>query len=84
MDSEKIKPLTTYFIPIKEDTGYRIVIWPNNLLLEKIQKENGHWNKIDEFSLTRRAVEFIAARTPLWLSRWDEEIKKLSDSKAAN
>lgn len=72
MSDEKIRPLSTYYVPIKENLGYRLVVWPNNLLIEKVSKENEHWKKVQDFSLTRRAVEFLSARSALWLSKWDE------------
>ena len=69
----KVRPLTTYYIPIKENLGFRFVVWPTSLSIEKVSKnlETTRWDRLQSLSLTRRAVEFIATRAGSMLEQWD-------------
>ncbi len=76
-EPEKVRPLTTYYVPIKENLGYRFVVWPTNLSIEKVSKdlENGRWDRLGSMSLTRRSVEFLATRAGSMLEQWDASIQ---------
>ncbi len=69
----KVRPLTTYYVPIKENLGFRFVVWPTNLSIEKVSKnlETTRWDRLQSLSLTRRSVEFLATRAGSMLEQWD-------------
>lgn len=75
-DEEKVlvRPLTTYYVPLKEGQGVRFVVWPTNLSIERVQRNNdtGRWDRYQSMSLTRRCVEFLATHAGSMLEQWDE------------
>ena len=72
-DRQRVTPLTTYYVPIKENLGFRFVVWPTNLSIEKVSKnlETMRWDRLQSMNLTRRSVEFLATRAGSMLEQWD-------------
>jgi len=70
-----IKALESECVFLNEEQGLRFVVWPNNVLIEKVYKENGAWKKESQFSLSKRCIEFLAARTSRFLEAWDSKTR---------
>lgn len=80
-DEAGIRPLTTYYVPIKENLGYRFVVWPTNLSIEKVSKDQntGRWERLASMSMTRRSIEFLATRAGSMLEQWDAALQAQRD-----
>ncbi|HDQ59875.1 MAG TPA: hypothetical protein ENN30_01630 [Candidatus Woesearchaeota archaeon] len=64
------------YIGLGPGKGMKIQLWPNRLVMQRMEKKEGKWEKTQDIVLNIRVLEFIAARMPAWISMMDEKKDK--------
>ena len=61
------------YVGLGEGKGMKIQLWPNRLVIQRMEKKEGKWEKTQDIAMNIRVVEFLAARLPAWIAMMDEK-----------
>ena len=61
---EKQKPIYKAYWPLGKSQGISVTLWPNNLQLQRREKQGEEWKTTQEISLARQILEKLYIRLP--------------------
>ena len=64
------------YIGLGDGKGMKVQLWPNRLVIQRMEKKEGKWEKTQDIALNIRVLEFIAARLPAWIAMMDTTKEK--------
>lgn len=56
------------YIGLGEGKGMKVQLYPNRLVIQRMEKKEGKWEKTQDIALNIRVIEFLAARLPAWIT----------------
>jgi len=70
------EPLKDEYIGLGEGKGMKIQLYPNRLVIQRMEKKEGKWEKTQDIALNIRVMEYLAARLPAWIAIMDAQKKE--------
>ena len=64
------------YIGLGEGKGMKIQLYPNRLVMQRMEKKEDKWEKTQDIALNIRVLEFLAARLPAWIAMMDAQKKQ--------
>ena len=61
------------YIGLGEGKGMKIQLYPNRLVIQRMEKKEGKWEKTQDIALNIRVMEFLASRMPAWIAMMDAQ-----------
>ena len=61
------------YIGLGEGKGMKIQLYPNRLVIQRMEKQEGKWEKTQDIALNIRVLEFLGARLPAWIAMMDAQ-----------
>ena len=71
-----MEPIKDEYIGLGEGKGMKIQLFPNRLVIQRMEKNEGKWEKTQDIALNIRVLEFLAARLPAWITIMDVQKQK--------
>lgn len=61
------------YIGLGEGKGMKIQLFPNRVVIQRMEKQEGKWEKTQDIALNIRILEFLASRLPAWIAMMDAQ-----------
>lgn len=61
------------YIGLGTGKGMKVQLYPNRLVVQRMEKKEGKWEKTQDIAMNIRVVEFLAARLPAWVAIMDAQ-----------
>jgi len=61
------------YIGLGEGKGMKIQLFPNRVVIQRMEKKENKWEKTQDIALNIRVLEFLAARLPAWIAMMDSQ-----------
>ena len=61
------------YIGLGEGKGMKVQLFPNRLVIQRMEKKDKKWEKTQDIALNIRVLEFLAARLPAWIAIMDAQ-----------
>ena len=68
-----MNPIKEDYVGLGEGKGIKIQLWPNRVVINRMEKKEGKWEKTQDIALNIRVLEFLAARLPAWIVMMDAQ-----------
>jgi hypothetical protein len=67
-EEPKQKPVMTDWLPLGQNYGVNIAVWPNGITLTKRKKEGDQWQDTERFNLSKKVMTELFVRIPGWFA----------------
>lgn len=71
-----MEPIKDEYIGLGEGKGMKIQLFPNRLVIQRMEKNSGKWEKTQDIALNIRVLEFLTSRLPAWITIMDAQKQK--------
>jgi hypothetical protein len=61
------------YMGLGEGKGMKIQLYPNRLVIQRMEKQEGKWEKTQDIALNIRVLEFLGSRLPAWIAMMDAQ-----------
>jgi len=61
------------YIGLGQGKGMKIQLYPNRVVIQRLEKKGEKWEKTQDIALNIRVLEFLAARLPAWIVMMDAQ-----------
>jgi hypothetical protein len=61
------------YIGLGPGKGMKVQLYPNRVVIQRMEKKEGKWDKTQDIALNIRVLEFLAARLPAWIVMMDAQ-----------